>query len=99
MQLNLERNGLTMKINDLIAEKKQDVEWANGYENIRDKFETAIVLYNARTEAGLTQSELAELAGTSQKTVANIEKGDNVTIDKFTEIANALGKRVKITLA
>ncbi|EJF33642.1 transcriptional regulator [Weissella koreensis KCTC 3621] len=46
----------------------------------------------------MTQSELADLAGTSQKTVANIEKGDNVTIDKFTEIANALGKRVKITL-
>lgn len=85
-----------MKINDLIKEKSKDPEFKKGLEIERGKLEAAIALYNARTDAGLTQSELSRLAGTSQKTIAKIEHGENVTFDKFFSIMNALGRRIEI---
>lgn len=90
----LGRNG-SMKINDLIKEKSKGSEFKKGLDIERGKLEAAIALYNARTDAGLTQAELSQLAGTSQKTIANIEHGENVTFDKFFSIMNALGKRVE----
>lgn len=99
MKLNtlskLERNGL-MKINDLIKEKSKNPEFKKGLDLERGKLEAAIALYNARTDAGLTQSELSQLAGTSQKTIANIEHGENVTFNKFFSIMSALGRTVEI---
>jgi transcriptional regulator with XRE-family HTH domain len=46
----------------------------------------------AREEKGLSQRELAKLAGVSQKYIWQIEVGaTNVTLDRITEIALHLG--------
>lgn len=45
-----------------------------------------------RTAAGLTQSELAEKAGTSRKTLSSVERGDSrVSHDSVMVICHALG--------
>ncbi|MBD2705529.1 helix-turn-helix transcriptional regulator [Spirosoma sp. BT702] len=53
----------------------------------------------ARKEAGLTQSELGELAGMKQPNIAALEKGKgNLSLDQLEKIAVALGKDVKVLL-
>ena len=48
-------------------------------------------LYKARKERGLTQSEVAETAGISERTYADIERGSvNMRIETFLKICAAL---------
>lgn len=60
MQKNLERSGSQMMIKKLIEEKKKDKDFAEAYDREGRKLETAVALYHAREEAGLTQAELAQ---------------------------------------
>lgn len=55
-------------------------------------------LYNLRTEAGLTQAELAGLAGTSASAINRMEDADyeGHSLAALRKIAKALGKRVVI---
>ncbi|QBO36565.1 XRE family transcriptional regulator [Periweissella cryptocerci] len=70
-----------------------------GYEIESEKLETAVALYKAREAAGLTQAELAEKAGTTQATIARIERGDNVSFEKMAQLAQAMGKKLTVTFA
>jgi putative transcriptional regulator len=52
-------------------------------------------LRSARKEAGLKQSDLADLAGVSERTVRAIETGTgNPTLAAVVSVANVLGLRV-----
>ena len=55
-------------------------------------------VYQARTERGLTQNELAEMVGTSQSAVARVENADydGHSIRTLAKIACALKVRVQI---
>ncbi|HFU5333262.1 TPA: transcriptional regulator, partial [Enterococcus faecium] len=48
-----------MMIKKLIEEKQKDKDFAEAYDREGRKLETAVALYHAREEAGLTQAELA----------------------------------------
>ena len=51
----------------------------------------------ARTEAGLTQAQLAKRSGVSQQAIAKLEHPDaNPTIETLEKVAAALGARVEI---
>ena len=54
-----------MKIDDLIKDMKKDTTFAEAYQSEGEKLQTAVVLYKAREEAGLTQADLAERAETT----------------------------------
>ncbi|MDT2672564.1 helix-turn-helix domain-containing protein [Enterococcus dongliensis] len=88
-----------MMIKKLIEEKKKDKDFAEAYDREGRKLETAVALYHARKEAGLTQAELAQKAHTTQSTIARIERGDNVSFDKLDDIARALGKKLVVEFA
>jgi len=88
-----------MLIKDVIEEKKKDSEFLEAYDREGRKLSTAVALYHAREEAGLTQSELAQRAHTTQATIARIERGDNVSFDKLDDIARALGKKLVVKFA
>lgn len=60
------------------------------------KLASAVSLYTAREEAGLTQMELAEMAGTTQATIARIERGDNVSFEKLSQLAQAMDKQLSV---
>lgn len=51
----------------------------------------------ARQKKGLTQKDLAELAGVDQANISKIEKGKyNVSIDILSRVCNAMGSTITI---
>jgi ribosome-binding protein aMBF1 (putative translation factor) len=62
--------------------------------------EVAQLIYEARTLAGLTQKQLAELVGTKQPVIARLEDADyeGHSLSMLQKIARALNQRVVIHL-
>ncbi|RAM51150.1 transcriptional regulator [Mastigocladus laminosus UU774] len=60
----------------------------------------AQLIYEARTKAGLTQKQLAELVGTKQPVIARLEDADyeGHSLSMLQKIAHALNHRVMIHL-
>jgi len=60
----------------------------------------ASLIYDARTEAGLSQREFAKLVGTSQPAIARLENADyeGHSLAMLQRIARALGRRVEVKL-
>ena len=61
--------------------------------------EVARLIYEARTAAGLTQAELAELIGSKQPVIARLEDADyeGHSLTLLQRIASALKQRVEIS--
>lgn len=62
------------------------------------KLKIAQVIYAARTEAGLTQTELAKRIGTGQPTISRLEDANygSQSLTMLWKIAEALGKELEI---
>jgi ribosome-binding protein aMBF1 (putative translation factor) len=58
----------------------------------------AQLVYDARTEAGLSQEELAEKSGTTQSVISSLEDadGEEYSLSMLCRIAMALNREVKI---
>ncbi|MDC9991785.1 helix-turn-helix transcriptional regulator, partial [Shigella flexneri] len=64
-------------------------------EQFEEQLKASVLLSELREREDYTQKELAELAGTSQSTVARIESGTmNVTFDTLAHIVNAMGYKL-----
>lgn len=63
--------------------------------------EVAQLIYDARTQAGLTQHQLADLVGTKQSVIARLEDADyeGHSLSMLQRIASALNQRVEIQLS
>jgi ribosome-binding protein aMBF1 (putative translation factor) len=59
----------------------------------------ARMIYDARTRAGLTQAQLAELIGTKQPVIARLEDADyeGHSLSMLQRIAEALGQRLVLS--
>ena len=59
----------------------------------------ARMIYEARTQAGLTQVQLAELIGTKQPVIARLEDADyeGHSLSMLQRIAEALGQRLEVS--
>jgi ribosome-binding protein aMBF1 (putative translation factor) len=77
---------------------RKDAEYVREFEALEDEFALAAALIKARSEAGLTQEEVAERMGTTQSAVARLEGGrsrpSTKTLAKFAE---ATGTRLKVS--
>ena len=60
--------------------------------------EVAHLVYEARTEAGLTQQQLADLIGTKQPVIARLEDADyeGHSLSMLQRIAGAVNRRVEV---
>ena len=60
----------------------------------------AQLIYDARTEAGLSQKELAKMINTTQSVISRLEDADyeGHSLSMLGRIANALNREVKIDL-
>lgn len=58
----------------------------------------AQLIYDARTEAGLSQKELAEMINTTQSVISRLEDADyeGHSLSMLSRIAQATGREVKI---
>ena len=87
------------KMRDLHAEWMKDPAYQAEYERLAPEFDLAALFIEARTQAGLTQAELAQQMKTTQSVVSRLEGGSQWpslrTLDK---LAQATGRRLKISL-
>ena len=86
------------RMRDLHAEWMKDPAYQAEYDRLAPEFDLARTLIEARTQAGLTQAELAWRMNTTQSVVARLEGGhgrpSTRTLEKF---AQATGLRLKIS--
>lgn len=63
--------------------------------------EIARLLYDMRTEAGLTQKQLAELVGTTQSVISRLEDSDydGHSLTMLNRIAEALHKKLSVVMS
>jgi DNA-binding XRE family transcriptional regulator len=69
-----------------------------GLASARMNLDVAQMIYDARTKARMSQSELANLIGTRQSVIARLEDADYTghSLSMLQRIANALGQRVEL---
>ncbi|MEO6065366.1 MAG: helix-turn-helix transcriptional regulator [Lysobacterales bacterium] len=85
------------KIKDLHRRWSKDDDYQAAYDTLDEEFQLARVLIEARTRAGLSQSQLARRMRTSQSYVARIEGGKVRPSTKALErFAQATGTRLRI---
>ena len=74
------------------------LEAQKGYEDARRASEFGELVWKIRTDAGITQAELAEKIGSTQPSIARIEGGGTTpTIELLERIAKAFGKKLEVT--
>ena len=63
--------------------------------------EIARLLYTMRTEAGLTQGQLAELVGTTQSVISRLEDSDyeGHSLSMLNRIAEAMHKKLSVVMS
>lgn len=95
----METGGVQMGRASKLHEKwSKDPEYRAEYDKLKPEFKIARLLIKARTQAGLTQAQLAERLRTTQSTVARFESGrTNPSTNTLKKIAEATGTRLKIS--
>ena len=65
----------TISLAEMLAENMKDPEFAAAYAEADAEYSVLEAMLKARLEAGLTQAEVAERAGTTQSAIARLEGG------------------------
>ena len=79
---------------------KDDPERKASVEAERVNAEVARLIYTTRTDAGLTQGQLAELVGTTQSVISRLEDSDyeGHSLSMLHRIAEALQKKLTVEM-
>ena len=86
------------EVRDLHERWRRDPEYRAAYEELGPELELARILIEARTNAGLTQAQLAERMQTTQSVVARLESGRaRPSTRTLEEIARCTGTRLRIS--
>ncbi len=86
------------KVNELHRRWSRDPAYRAAYEALDEEFELARTLIEARTRAGLSQTQLARRMKTSQSYVARIEGGKvRPSTGALERFAHATGTRLRIS--
>jgi transcriptional regulator with XRE-family HTH domain len=86
------------KVKDLHRRWSKDPDYKAAYDALDEEFRLAGALIDARTRAGLTQTQLARRMKTSQSYVARIEGGKvRPSTDALERFAQATGTRLRIS--
>lgn len=85
------------KISELHRRWSKDRDYKDAYDAFGEEFDLARALIEARTAAGLTQSQLARRMGTSQSYIARLEGGKvRPSTDTLERFAEATRTRLRI---
>jgi len=91
--------GTTKNLADVIRRKlASDSALASAVEHERVNANIGAIIFEARTQAGLTQEELADRVGMRQSAIARLEDADydGHSMKTLERIASVLGKRIEI---
>lgn len=90
---------MTIPVETLAADWMKDPEFAAEYEKLRDEYELAAVLIDARKRRRVTQAQLAERMGVKQSAIARLESGKVAAKgETLRRYADALGYEVRLSL-
>lgn len=88
----------TIPVEDIAGEWLADPGFREAYDSLDEEFALAAALIRARSEADMTQAQVAEAMGTTQAVVARLESGrakpSTRTLQRF---AKATKSRLRIT--
>ncbi len=88
----------SIPVGDSFSRWKRDPEYVAAYAALESEFALASSLIKARSEADMTQEEVAKAMGTTQAVVARLESGKVLpstrTLERF---ARATRSRLRIT--
>ncbi len=85
---------------EVMAKQMRDPEFRFYYEHRKLVHEVAVAVRAMRTQAGMTQAQLAKLVGVSQPMIARIEKGLEQRTPRWEmlgRICIALGKQMRLS--
>lgn len=81
-----------------VKEGLKNPEFRKGYDSAERAYQLAVKVRKLREKAGLTQTELAKLMGSTQPAIARLEAGGgNPNIETLNKIADAIGYEVNVT--
>lgn len=88
-----------MSIRNLKEKLLRDSEFKSHYEELKSEFDIAKELIRMRHELGLSQRDLAYIAGIKQPQIARIEAGkQSPRLDTICSIASSVGYSVELRL-
>ena len=91
----MSKKGINDELNDLFSEVKNDPE----FQEALAELEPGCQIADHRLSKGLTQAELARLAGTSQSSIARLENGSSPpTLSFLRRVARALDATVEVKI-
>lgn len=83
---------------DMADSWRADPDFQRDYKALAEEFELAAAVIRARTEAGLTQAQLAARMGTRQSVIARMEGGKaQPSTTTLKKLAAATGTRLRIS--
>ncbi len=89
--------GKTLK--QVKKELLDDADFRREYKALEEEFSIAAQLIEARTQANLTQAQVAQRMGTTQSVVARLESGHPLpSLRSLMRYASAVGKKIEIRL-
>ena len=87
------------KLEDLKKRFMKDPEFREEHERVDEEFRLLEALVRARTEAKLTQAEIARRIGTTESAIARLESGGvSPSLKTLRRYAEATGKRLRVDL-
>ena len=85
---------------DWLHESLRDPEFKKSYDALTPKYDLIRAMLDARNKKGMTQTEIARRAGTTQSAIARFEAGrTNPTLEFASRLSRALGAKLEIRLS
>ncbi len=89
---------MTIPFATIAAKWRDDREFMREYDALEEEFALAAALIKARSDAGLTQEELAQRMGTTQSVIARLEGGKSrPSTTTLAKLAKATGTRLRVS--
>ena len=80
-----------------LQKELKDPEFKQAWDSYELEYNLANLLIQLRSEAGLSQDELAKKIGTTQSAIARMESGKVIPrLESLAKIASACGKKLEI---
>lgn len=85
---------------DVVANRRESAEFRSGYDEARRAYLIGKAVREQRLALGLTQVELASLAGMTQSALSRLEGGGVIpTIPVLDRLAAAMGKELTVAFS
>ena len=85
---------------DMKREALRNPEFRKAYDALQPKYALISAMLDARNKKGMTQTEIARRAGTTQSAIARFEAGrTNPTLEFASRLSRALGAKLEIRLS